>query len=174
MKPEHEEKMRNLVCILMVAALATAGCRTKTTVAIPDPLWHLDESGTALWRLRLDGVAYVFTGGIPRPASDVRRPTPFFLVPADAYDAKVLLLRLDPDRVSIRVSGVSFAGEKETKISESRIYRFVPSADNKWALEEISGPYTSTVTPLEMLDILGASLNRKIEQELNAERSDSP
>ncbi|MBL9193908.1 MAG: hypothetical protein JNJ82_16260 [Opitutaceae bacterium] len=152
---------------MAAVALAVGGCRTTAIKAVLEPQWRFSDSATAMWRFRMDGVAYVFTGGIPGAVTDVKKVTPFFLVPADLLDSKQLLLRLEPDEASVRVDGVAFTEHEGLTVSEPRIYRFIHRADGKWSLVEISEILPTAATRTQVLEILSARLNRKIEKTPN-------
>ena len=154
--------MRHPIWVLMTIALMFTGCRTTEVTAIPEPQSRFSDPATVMWRLRLDGVAYVLTGELPGNATDVKKPTPFFLIPEPAYDSKTLVLHLENDGYSVRVGGVAFAGPGEVTVSEPRIFRFVPTTDRKWNLKAISAPFPPNVARADMLSILSACLNRKI------------
>ena len=168
------EKMKRVVCLVMITALAVGGCNTNIVIAVPDPMANSSNSATAKWRLRLDGIDYVYTGGIPGSATDVKKVTPFFLIPADAYDSKILVLELAPDGGSVHVGGVAFAGSRESAISEARIFRFIQRADQNFDLQVLSDPLPAQVTRMEMLDLLSACLNRKISEAPNKSLQPTP
>ena len=166
--------MKLTACFIALAALAAGGCRTNTVIAVAEPQWRFSDSATAMWRFRLDGAAYVFIGGIPGSATDVKKVTAFFLIPADAFDAKTLVLRLEPDGASINVGGVAFAGPRESAISEPRIFRFIERPDRQWELQALSAPLPPTVTRAEMLRLLSSSLNRTIIEKPNQALQPTP
>lgn len=166
--------MRSLSFIVAAVAFAVGGCRTTAIKAVLEPQWRFSDSATAMWRIRMDGVAYVFIGGIPGAATDVKKATPFLLAPADLLDSKQLLVQLEPDGASVRVDGVAFAEQEGLTVSEPRIYRFIHRKDGKWSLEEVSDILPTGATRTQVLEILSARLNRKIEEEPNQSPDRTP
>lgn len=154
--------MKQLIIVFLAAAFAMVGCRTRPIIATPELL--LGNSAAAMWRLRIDGVAYVFIGGISGTDTEVKKITPFFLVPENEFDSMKIVFSLERDGASVRVGGVVFSTPQGTTISDSRIYLFIQNADHKWTLREVSAPLPQSATRLEILTVLGACLSRRIEE----------
>lgn len=153
-----------LLCGLILTALQSAATPPVIKATV-DSAWALRAKSILRIRFSIDNQRYVFFGGLPDPAEGRSRPTSFFLIPANAFDAfRVFCVvrnqeRPDSNRAEIELH----LPGSEIQFPDARIYRVSEVEGPNWIVSAISEPLPSAVTESEIIGLLGKSLHVRVE-----------